>query len=248
MPYRSLDPERIIATAERLRVRIGERFPEASLNGVAGELVALGKSITDEVRDLARPIRWLRIVIALVVAGGGAVFVMIGTFLSFDRISTGAFDVVQAIEAGINTAVLGGLGLITLIRLEERIKRKRVFAGLHMLRSLIHVIDMHQLTKDPAVFSSDFKPTKSSPVRKMSRSDLTRYLDYCSEMLSLTGKLAALYSQSVNDTDVVEAVNDIENLGTNLSRKIWQKIMINDEHRPLRKMPGKTVRRRKTVA
>ena len=54
--------------------------------------------------------------------------------------------------------------------------------------------------------------------------DLARYLDYCSEMLSLTGKLAALFAQSVNDEVVIEAVNDIENLGSNLSRKIWQKI------------------------
>ncbi len=45
-------------------------------------------------------------------------------------------------------------------------------------------------------------------------------------MLSITGKLAALYAQSVNDDVVVEAVNDIEELGSNLSRKIWQKIML----------------------
>ena len=60
----------------------------------------------------------------------------------------------------------------------------------------------------------------------MSRSELERYLDYCSEMLSLTGKLAALYAQAVNDSVVASAVNDIENLATNLSRKIWQKIML----------------------
>jgi len=29
---------------------------------------------------------------------------------------------------------------------------------------------------------------------------LCRYLDYCSELLSLTGKLAALYAQSFSDT------------------------------------------------
>jgi hypothetical protein len=45
-------------------------------------------------------------------------------------------------------------------------------------------------------------------------------------MLSVTGKLAALYAQSVNDDVVVAAVNGIEELGTNLSRKIWQKITL----------------------
>ena len=50
-------------------------------------------------------------------------------------------------------------------------------------------------------------------------------------MLSITGKLAALYAQALNDDVVVNAVNDIENLGTNLSRKIWQKIMLVGEER-----------------
>jgi hypothetical protein len=85
---------------------------------------------------------------------------------------------------------------------------------------------MHQLTKDPAALSDDFKPSAHSPTRTLSAADLSRYLDYCSEMLSITGKLAALYAQSVNDDVVVQAVNDVENLGTNLSRKIWQKIMM----------------------
>ena len=41
--------------------------------------------------------------------------------------------------------------------------------------------------------------------------------------------VAALFAQSVNDEVVIDAVNDIEELATNLSRKIWQKIMILDE-------------------
>ena len=45
-------------------------------------------------------------------------------------------------------------------------------------------------------------------------------------MLSLTGKVAALYAQELDDPVVVEAVNDIEMLATNLSRKVWQKIAI----------------------
>jgi len=36
--------------------------------------------------------------------------------------------------------------------------------------------------------------------------ELGRYLDYCSEMLSLTGKVAALYAQDLDDPVVVEAV------------------------------------------
>lgn len=229
MPYRSLDPVKIIETARRLRLRVNERFAGAGLNGVADELVSIGETTAVDARALEAPIYWLRALVILVVAGGGGVFVFVGTFLSFDRISTGAFDVVQVAEASINTAVLAGIGLMTLLRLEERIKRRKVLQGLHKLRSLIHVIDMHQLTKDPAIFSSTFKPTENSPKRDLSRQDMSRYLDYCSEMLSITGKYAALYAQSVTDTVVIDAVNDVENLGTNLSRKIWQKIMINSD-------------------
>jgi hypothetical protein len=45
-------------------------------------------------------------------------------------------------------------------------------------------------------------------------------------MLSLMGKVAALYVQDFPDAQAVAAVDDIENLTTGLSRKIWQKIMI----------------------
>jgi hypothetical protein len=45
-------------------------------------------------------------------------------------------------------------------------------------------------------------------------------------MLSLTGKLAALYMQDMRDPVIIESVNEIEDLTTSLSRKIWQKIMI----------------------
>ncbi len=231
--YRRLDPTLIIRTAEQLERRVGERFPDSGLRRVTVELVQLANDIAASAKALEAPIWWARILIGLAIATGAAMFVFVGTILSFDRISTGAFDFVQGVEASINTLLLAGIGFLALARSEERIKRKRVFADLHALRSLIHVIDMHQLTKDPAVLAGDFRPTANSPVRITNRRDLARYLDYCSEMLSITGKLAALYAQSVNDEVVVGAVNDIEELGSNLSRKIWQKItMIEGSAQP----------------
>ena len=56
--------------------------------------------------------------------------------------------------------------------------------------------------------------------------DLGRYLDYCSELLSLCGKVAALYVQRFDDGVALAAVNEIEGLCTGLSRKIWQKIIV----------------------
>jgi hypothetical protein len=53
-----------------------------------------------------------------------------------------------------------------------------------------------------------------------------RYLDYCSEMLSLTSRIAASFVQSFNDPIVLSTVNEIETLATGLSGKIWQKITL----------------------
>lgn len=50
-------------------------------------------------------------------------------------------------------------------------------------------------------------------------------------MLSLIGKIAALYAQHLNDSVVLEAVDEIEDLSNSLSHKIWQKItIISQEH------------------
>ena len=45
-------------------------------------------------------------------------------------------------------------------------------------------------------------------------------------MLSITGKVAALYIQDFDDDVALAAVNEVENLTNGLSRKIWQKLMI----------------------
>ncbi len=227
MPYRSLRANLIIETAETLAARIGERFPKSGLTGVAKELIALSKDIQTDVKTIGEPIVWLRMVLGIVVASGTGAFILLAWLVAKDSTEAiGASDLVQAVEAAINTAVLSGAGLFTLVKLEERLKRQRALNGLHGIRSLIHVIDMHQLTKDPAALNADFAPTASSPTRQMNRAELLRYLDYCSEMLALTGKIAALYAQALDDAVVVGAVNDIETLGSNLSRKVWQKISL----------------------
>jgi hypothetical protein len=229
MPYRTLDKTKIAQTASLLEQRIAERFPQSSLRNVAKDVVALSDDIARQSEALEKPILWLRLLVIAAICGAAAVFGMVGTVVSFERISTGAFDFVQGLEAFLNTAVFAGVGIYTLVSLEERFKRRKALDDLHALRSVIHIIDMHQLTKDPAALQRGFLPTKSSPVRQLTRAELTRYLDYCSELLSITGKLAALYAQALNDSVVVNAVNDIETLGTNLSRKIWQKIMLIGE-------------------
>ena len=119
-----------------------------------------------------------------------------------------------------------GIAVYFLLTIETRLKRRRALRTLHQLRSLAHVVDMHQLTKDPEQLLSAPKDTPSSPTRTMSASDLGRYLDYCSELVSITSKVAALHVQYFDDATVLRAVNEIEALTTGLSSKIWQKITI----------------------
>jgi hypothetical protein len=226
MTYRRLDPALIVRTAQTLEERIASRFPDAGLRKVAAELTALARDTGRDATALTPPIWPLRIAIAAIVIAGGVLFLQIGSVISFNRLSEQATGSVESLEAVLNTVILAGLGLTALIRLEARIKRGRVGRALHGLRAIIHVIDMHQLTKDPAALAATYAPTPASPARSLSAADLARYLDYCSEMLAITGKLAALYAQSVADEGVATAVNDIETLGSNLSRKIWQKITL----------------------
>jgi hypothetical protein len=87
---------------------------------------------------------------------------------------------------------------------------------------------MHQLTKDPEQLLSADGATASSPERTLNRFQLARYLDYCTEMLAIISKLAALYVQDMDDPQVLGAVNDIQNLTTGLSSNIWQKIVLID--------------------
>ena len=63
-------------------------------------------------------------------------------------------------------------------------------------------------------------------VSDVSPGELGRYLDYCSELLSLASKVAALYMERLNDPVVLAAVNEIETLAGGLSNKIWQKITL----------------------
>ena len=78
----------------------------------------------------------------------------------------------------------------------------------------------------------------SSPARELSASELGGYLDYCSELLSVISKLAALQVQHFHDAVTLAAVNEIETLTTGLSSKIWQKItLLGRTTPPLRPEP-----------
>jgi hypothetical protein len=226
--YRSLDSEKIVHTIEILSRRIDERFPESGLSNVCRELLTIAGESQQRSVWIAKPQRALRIItwVLLVLLAGGLIVVL--THAAWPRDGFELVGLVQGLEAGLNITILLGAAALFLATVEVRIKRKRALKAIHELRALAHVIDMHQLTKDPERLRVHAPQTASSPKRTLNPAELTRYLDYCSEMLSLIGKLAALYVQKFDDPVALAAVNEVEDLTTSLSRKIWQKIMILD--------------------
>jgi hypothetical protein len=227
--YRSLDPQRVIETISALQQRITERFPGAGLGGVCAELNAIAQHNSQRAEAIGRRNILLRAFVFLVLAGGVWLLVRIAMLISISTSTTAdnVYSVLQGIEAAMNIIVLMGAALFFLITIEDRLKRRRALTALHELRSIVHVIDMHQLSKDPSMGVNVGSDTPSSPRRTLTRFEVARYLDYCSEMLSLTSKVAVLYAQAFPDPVVTEAVSDIERITAGLSQKIWQKIMIS---------------------
>ncbi len=226
MTTKSLDPLKIEETAIALHKRIKERFPESGLGYVCNDLVEITKNFAQKSFWFKRPIYPVRIGIGCIVLFIGLILVRIFQLIYVPDHIFNLSSFVQAMESGTNDIVFVGIAIFFLTSLEMRIKRRRALSAIHELRALAHIIDLHQLTKDPDQAMLETQKTSSSPERKMSAFELGRYLDYCSEMLSIVGKVAALYAQTLDDSVVLAAVNEVESLTTNLSSKIWQKIMI----------------------
>jgi hypothetical protein len=228
-PSLTLDPKRVIETIATLQRRITERFPGAGLGAVCGELLAVANMSSARAHAIARRHVLLRLgLIALSVAGVASLGWILSQ-LDFSRTAADSvYTVFQGIEAVANLVVLTGGTLVFMITVEQRLKRRRALSALHELRAIVHVIDMHQLTKDPSAAVSVGGKTASSPARTLTPYELSRYLDYCSEMMSLTSKVAVLFAQSLPDPVVTEAVSDIERIASGMSQKIWQKIMMLD--------------------
>lgn len=224
--YRNLDSEKILGTIETLSRRIDERFPASSLGKVCQELLKIAGESQRRSAWIGKPQRSLRLITGtlVLIIVSGLFFVLANA--SWPRNGFDLVVLVQVSEAGLNVFLLLSAAILFLFTAETRVKRRRALKAIHELRALAHVIDMHQLTKDPERLLARRMKTPSSPKQNLSPAELGRYLDYCSEMLSLIGKLAALYVQKFDDPVALAAVNEVEDLTTGLSRKIWQKIMI----------------------
>jgi hypothetical protein len=221
--YRRLESSEITRTSLSLADRVALRFPGSGLSRIARELVGVCQGAADTAAWLGRPRRVLR---AGVVLGFLVILLtFLGTVLGVHvkPAFTTFSEFVQGLQAAIQNLVFLGIAVLFLLGLERRWKRRRALAALHPLRSIAHIIDMHQLTKDPDRWATQESDEKTLPTPEM-----IRYLDFCSDLLAIISKVAALHVQDFDDSATLAAVNEIENLTAGLSRKIWQKIMILD--------------------
>lgn len=212
----TLEPDKLEATIRKVAQRVAERFPGSGLACLAAALVKIAGEALARGEEIRAP-RWgLRAV-------SGACLALLATALIFviheakpPTWPVAAVELAQGLDAALSTLILVGAAIAFVATLEFRLKRKRALDALHELRVLAHVIDMHQLAKDPV----------HGPDQAERALALNAYLNECSDLLALIGKVAAYYVQGFHDSVVLRTVNEIEDLTNGLSRKIWQKLTL----------------------
>ena len=233
MPARTLEklePAPVIETARRLCDRVGARFPGRGIQRVAQELASLTEQVADTSADTRRRSRLVRagsrsliavVVLVALVAFGFAVEA------AFTEAPDNGLDWLPLIESAVNDLVFVAIAVVVLHSVPERVQRTDLLAKLHRLRSLAHIIDMHQLTKEPESLRDAFEDADAD----LTPEQVEYYLEYCTELLSLVAKAAALCAEESQDDVVLNTVSTIETLTMGMSRKVWQKITVLSEQR-----------------
>src|SRR5437868_4747871 len=146
--YRQLDPQKIIETIEALQGRIGRRFADSGLGKVVAEIHRVATETANRTHWIQQPhlpLRLAAVILSLTIIA--LLILMLFHIRQFQF--TDYTNFIQAFEASISSMVFIGAAILFFISWENRIKRRRALKAVHELRALAHIIDMHQLTKDP---------------------------------------------------------------------------------------------------
>lgn len=222
-----LDALAVRETVVELEARIAARFPTRGLRKAASDLTTLIDAVEASATETQGRVRLVRIgsrVLMVAILAATVAAVVLATADAVDLEELDSFRLLPLIETVINDIVFAGIAVFFLYSFPERLQRGRLLNLLHQLRSTAHIIDMHQLSKDPEQLRPTFVATPVSKPLELTRDEMERYLDYCSELLALVGKTAALCAEESRDSLVLETVSTIETLTVGISRKIWQKI------------------------
>ncbi|MET0899956.1 MAG: hypothetical protein ABWY45_18755 [Mycobacterium sp.] len=224
-----LAADHVGTTVAQLERRIFARFGERGLTKASrdlGHLVIRVRTEAGESRQRLRRTTVTARAASIIIVAATVVALGLGLRTAVIDGLAHTSDWVPLVESVINDLVFAAIAVVFLWAFPERLERRSLLGLLHRLRSLAHVIDMHQLSKDPEQASPSYTATAESVRHGLDADQLHHYLNYCSEMLSLTAKTAALCAEHSTDSVVLETVSTIETLTTELSNKIWQKISL----------------------
>ena len=219
-----VDSIKIEQTIDKLEKRIFERFPNSNLLIICKSLKSLLEETNCKIAINNKPNYGVRAILILIILIS---VVLIFSIVSITRFNLVSFDltfVTSLSDSLFNIIFLFSAGVIYLFSIENKIKRTKIIKTINKLRSFLHVVDMHQLTKDPMLNDNEYVRTLSSPKRILKNYELKRYLDYSSEMISLVSKISTLFAQKIQDDIIISKVNEIESLSSSLTQKIWLKI------------------------
>lgn len=222
----TLDTKKVLISISKLNARIEDRLPDSSLLVTCHDFHITALKCQEILNDILKPNYFLRIICGLVIA-----ISLLGVFYGFTlielKVQRTIFDIATFAEASINNILLIGAAYYFIFNLEKRFERAKAIKYMNILSGYVHVVDMHQLTKDPHVYCEAYKfSSEHSPERLLSPFEFQRYLIYCTEFLSLISKVSAIFSHSIEDNAVAKNADEIENLSSLISNKIWQKLII----------------------
>jgi hypothetical protein len=227
--YRRLIPARIADTADHLQARIAEHFPGSGLSAIGAEWASIARRADARAVAINRPNLPVRFAVLALLGGMGALLVVLLVETAWSDPFRDLPVLVQTLGAAVQTVVFIGAAVLFLVTLEFRIRRRKALEAIAEIRAMAHIVDMHQLAKSPDYFLARRMAATGVGPEGKSPADLSRYLECCSELLSLMSKVCAVYLGSSSDSVLLDAVDDIEDLTNGLTRKIWQKIMILGE-------------------
>lgn len=223
---KALDPELLVTHIQALRDQTRKIFPARSLPRYQDNLIGLATEVRFTARKLSgrSPLDFLLpgliIFIALLIAT-----VILVLFQFRVQMPESIVEIMEPLEASTNLAVLVAGTTYLMWRTVAERRRHRALSVLHKIRSQIHILDMTQLAKNLNEVEDD----------QLSLVDRIRYLDLCSQTVSLTAKVGALLITNFDDPIVISAVTEIETLSTGLSQKIWLKIDVLHSEQRLQK-------------
>ena len=173
--YREINPTKLIDSVGKMADRVEEQFPSSGLSAVANEVAAVAEGTVARVAEIKKPRIGLRIgvgIMVLLVLSGPLLFSFL---LSFSEEVTNLGDFLEATDAGLHMLLVLAGGIYFLVGMENRMRRNQALDAIAEFRSLTHLVDLHQINKNPGLDSlkppeNDKRTVRSDEALEMMRS------------------------------------------------------------------------------